>query len=54
MRLLLLTVKDVGGTSCGDLLYGRRFHLNLKGAVYMSHVRPTILYGSEVWCLKER
>ena len=35
------------------MLYGRRFPLKLKGAVYMSYVRPKILYGSEVWCLKE-
>ena len=35
------------------MLYGRRFHLRLNGAVYRSYVRPTILYGSETWCLKE-
>ena len=39
---------------CSELLYGRRFHLKLKGAVYKSYVRPTMLYGSEEWCLKER
>ena len=38
---------------CGKLLYGRRFPLRLKGAVYKSEVRPAILYGSEAWCLKE-
>ena len=38
---------------CGELLYGRRFPLRLKGAVYKRHVRPVILHGSEVWCLKE-
>ena len=38
---------------CGELLYGRRFHLRLKGAVYKSDVWPIILYGSEAWCLKE-
>ena len=38
---------------CGELLYGRRFPLKLKGAVYKSYVRPSILYGSEAWCLKE-
>ena len=37
----------------GELLYGRRFPLRLKGAVYKSYVRPAILYGSEAWCLKE-
>ena len=29
-----------------ELLYGRRFPLLLKGAVYGSYVRPAILYGS--------
>ena len=38
---------------CGELLYGRRFPLMLKGAVYDSYVRPAILYVSEAWCLKE-
>ena len=38
---------------CAEMLYGRRFPLKLKGAVYMSYVRPTILHGSEAWCLKE-
>ena len=38
---------------CGELLYGRRFPLKLKGAVYKSYVRPAMLYGSESWCLKE-
>ena len=31
---------------CSELLYGRRFHLKLKGAVYRSYVRPAILYES--------
>ena len=31
---------------CGELLYGRRFPLRLKGAVYRSYVRLAILYGS--------
>ena len=38
---------------CGELLHGRRFPLRLNGAVYMSYVRPAILYGSEAWRLKE-
>ena len=29
---------------CGELLYGRRFPLELKGAVYKSYVWPAILY----------
>ena len=32
---------------CGELLYGRRFPLRLKGVVYKSYVRPAMLYGSE-------
>ena len=38
---------------CGELLYGGRFHLRLKWAVYGSYVSPAILYGSEAWCLKK-
>ena len=38
---------------CGELLYGRRFPLKQKVAVYKSYVRPAILYGSETWCLNE-
>ena len=45
-------------TRCGwvkysELLYGRRFPLRLKGAVYKSYIRTAILYGSEALCLKE-
>ena len=36
-----------------ELLYGRRFYLILKGAVYESYIRPAIVYGSVAWCLKE-
>ena len=38
---------------CGELLYGWRIPLRLKGAVYRCYVRQAILYGSEAWCLKE-
>ena len=38
---------------CSELLYGRRFSLKLKRAVYKSYVRPAILYGSEAWCQNE-
>ena len=38
---------------CGELLYGRRFPLRLKGVIYRSYVRPAIQYKSEAWCLKE-
>ena len=43
----------VGYGECGELLYGRRFPLWLKGAVSKSYVRPAMLYGSDAWCLKE-
>ena len=36
----------------GELLYGRGFPLRLKRSVHRSHVRSTILYGSEAWCPK--
>ena len=32
---------------CGELLYGRRFHLMWKGVVNKSLVRPAILYESD-------
>ena len=38
---------------CGELLYGRRYPLRLKGAVDKSYVRPAMLYGSEAWRLKK-
>ena len=38
---------------CGELLYGRRFPLRLKGDVHRSYVRPAMLCGSEAWCLRE-
>ena len=38
----------------GELLYGRRFPLKLKGSVYRNYVWPAILCGSETCCLKER
>ena len=39
---------------CSELLYGRMFPLQLKGAANKSSVRSAILYGSDVWCLNER
>lgn len=39
---------------CGDVLYGRRFSLKMKGKVYKSCVRSVMLYGSETWCLTEK
>ena len=38
---------------CCEMLYGWRFPLRLKGAVCENYVRPTIMYASEAWCLKE-
>ena len=38
---------------CGELMYGRRFPLRLKGSVYMIYVQPAMLYGSEAWCFRE-
>ena len=38
---------------CVELQHGRRFPLNMKGAVYRSYVRPAMLHGSEAWFLKE-
>ena len=29
---------------CGELMYGMRFPLRLKGAVYMCYIMPAILY----------
>ena len=37
---------------CDELLYGRRFSLRLKGAVYENYVRPAVLNRSEAWCMK--
>ena len=38
---------------CEELLYGKRFPLKLKCAVYKSYAKPAMLYGSEAWCWKE-
>ena len=38
---------------CGELLNSKRFSLKVKGMVYRSCVRVTMLYGSEIWCLRE-
>ena len=32
---------------CGELLYGRKFSLKMKGRIYQSCVRSAMLYGSE-------
>ena len=38
---------------CGELLLGRRLFLIIKGMVYRSCVRSTMLCGSETWCLRK-
>ena len=38
---------------CGELLYGRKFSLKMKGRIYQSCIRSAMLYGSEKWCLRE-
>ena len=38
---------------CGELLTARRFTLRLKGKIYRSCVRSSMLYGSETWTLRE-
>ena len=38
---------------CGELLYGRKFLVKMKGRIYQSCVRSAMLYGSETWCLRE-
>ena len=32
---------------CGEILLGKRFSLRMKGMVYKSYVRSTMLYGSK-------
>ena len=33
--------------NCGEILFGKRFSLRMKGKVYKNYVRPVILYGRE-------
>ena len=35
------------------MLYGRKFSVKMKERIYQSYVRSTMLYGSEMWCLRE-
>ena len=37
----------------GDLLYEKRFSLNLKGVAYKNYVKSESLYGNEEWCLRD-
>ena len=38
---------------CGEFLYGRKFSFKITGRIYQSCVRPAMLYGSEMWCLRK-
>jgi len=38
----------------GEVLYGKRFSLKLKGKVYQSCILSAMLYGSETWCPNEK
>ena len=38
---------------CSELLYGRKYSLQLKGAINRNFAKSAILYGIEAWCLKE-
>ena len=35
------------------MLYGRKFSVKMKERIYQSYVRSAMLYGSEMWCLRE-
>ena len=37
---------------CGELLFGNRFPLRMKGKACHCCAKSAILYGSEAWCLK--
>ena len=37
----------------GELLFGNKFPLKMKGKICRCCVRSAILYGSETWCSKE-
>jgi len=38
----------------GEIIHGKRCSLKLKGKIYRSCARSSILYGSETWCLGEK
>ena len=38
---------------CGEILFGKRFFLRMKGKIYKSYVTSSMLYGSETWCSRE-
>ena len=38
---------------CSEILFEKRFSLQIKGKVYKIYVRSAMSYGSETWCLRE-
>ena len=46
-----VTIGWVRFRKCGELLFGNRFPLKMKGKVYCCCIRSAILYGNETWCL---
>ena len=38
---------------CGEVLFRKRFSLQMKGKIYKSYARSAMLYGKEKCCLKE-
>ena len=38
---------------CGEILFRKRFSLQMKRKVYKTYVRSTMLYGNKMWCLRE-
>ena len=36
-----------------EILFGKRFSLQMKEKIYKSYIRSTVLYGSETWYLRE-
>ena len=37
---------------CGELLYGRKFSLKMKGRICQSCITSAMLYGSKTWCTR--
>ena len=35
------------------MLFRRKFSVKMKERIYQSYVRSAMLYGSEMWCLRE-
>ena len=38
---------------CGQILFQKRFSLQMKGKIYKIYVRFAMLYRSETWCLQK-